>query len=261
MEESFEKWLKSQPNPEEALEYVRNEYKTEEEKSLEDFAERARAVIPRNDKLLAPGAGTKFVDSFLYTDEVLDEWVEEGSFSRSFCGKCGNDTCENYSFLSDSFSIDELGKLFTMVPRKGNFLDIGSRFGVCMLAASLYATYSKIQGVELDADMVNYSNKLKVPGQITQADIRKCAEDLVPQSDVILMNNVFEYFMSPEDELECWRKIFEHAKKGQTFALVPSFSSVVDRLEQNPVLLEIQTRLKLTQSDDDIDLFIYTVVQ
>ena len=103
-------------------------------------------------------------------------------------------------------------------------------------AASLYSSFSKLTGIEISETMTEISKKLGVPGEIITSDIRNVADKVVPESDVVIMNNVFEFFMEPEEELECWSRIFEFAKKGQIFVMVPALEQVFDSFGSFSVL-------------------------
>jgi hypothetical protein len=270
LRESFETWLTSQDDPSAALAFIRDEYKTDEETKLAEFAAAARALVPYDIKTHPEekdGVKTKMVDSFLYPDDVLDDWCDEGEFSRTYCKKYPDEEIESYNFMSDSFSIDELSYLFgsgVLGKTEGKqLLDIGSRFGACIYAASLYSSFKKQIGVELDESMIKIAQKLKVPGEFITADIRKCASKHVPESDVIIMNNVFEYFMEPKEELDCWKTIFEFSKKGQLFVMVPGLEDTFERLEgnlcRNSVIHDITRKVRKVGGDDEKDIHIYVV--
>ena len=114
--------------------------------------------------------------------------------------------------------------------------------------------------------MVKICNKLKVPGEFITSDIRKVASEVIPESDVIIMNNVFEYFLEPQDELDCWKTIFEFSKKGQVFVMVPSLEDVFERLEGNcarikdSIIHGISKKIKKVNENEDFDIHIYEVV-
>jgi len=150
LRDSFETWLTSQAEPSAALAFIRDEYKTDEETKLAEFATAARALVPYDIKTLPEekdGVKTKMVDSFLYPDHVLDDWCDEGEFSRTYCKKYPEAEIESYNFMSDSFSIDELSFLFesgVLGKTAGKqLLDIGSRFGACIHTPHPYTHPSK----------------------------------------------------------------------------------------------------------------------
>lgn len=147
LRDNFEIWLNSQADPSAALAFIRDEYKTDEETKLAEFATAARALVPYDIKTLPEekeenGVKTKMVDSFLYPDDVLDDWCDEGKFSRTYCKKYPEEEIDSYNFMSDSFSIDELSYLFgsgVLGKTEGKqLLDIGSRFGACIQRVDVF---------------------------------------------------------------------------------------------------------------------------
>ena len=64
-----------------------------------------------------------------------------------------------------------------------------------------------------------------------QADIRT-QDQLLKSCDVVILNNVFEHFQSPEDQAKCWDVIFGSVKrKGQVIVTVPSLQESLDELK------------------------------
>ena len=52
LRDNFEIWLNSQADPSAALAFIRDEYKTDEETKLAEFATAARALVPYDIKTL-----------------------------------------------------------------------------------------------------------------------------------------------------------------------------------------------------------------
>lgn len=256
---SFEKWLEAIPEGKrsETLEYVRSEYKTKFETKMEIFAEKARdALTKEGDDLGATvNKSEKVVDTFLYPDDILDELVDEGSFKRAFCTKCGEDSSvEMYNFVSHSFSTEEMSWIFSRVPNT-KLLDIGSRFGAVMYAAEQHH-FTSITGIEIDPKMASLSKSLGVKSTIITGDIAKNL-GLIEKSDVIIFNNVFEYFMKAEQERTYWKIIFGSFRPGQTLVFVPSLDELDERLgtefSNNP-------DIELLHAHSDYNIFIYRTI-
>ncbi|KTG44964.1 hypothetical protein cypCar_00016623 [Cyprinus carpio] len=73
--------------------------------------------------------------------------------------------------------------------------------------------------------------------QVIHADIRSQAA-LVQNTDVLIMNNVFEYFMEPSDQMQAWLFISQNfRKKGALLVTVPSIQEALALL-QDAVFLE-----------------------
>ncbi|XP_070776935.1 uncharacterized protein [Enoplosus armatus] len=147
---------------------------------------------------------TVHVDSFLYDEDQVDSLCEEGTMSRSYCLTCGSYRTAPLDFISHSFSISELQFLFENVlpDLSGRMLvDVGSRLG-----AVLYG--------------------------VLHTDV--CLQDILLQNtDILIMNNVFEFFMEPSEQVRAWRFIMENfRKKGSLLVTVPSLLESLNTLQQ-----------------------------
>ncbi|RXN19266.1 bromodomain adjacent to zinc finger domain 1A isoform X1 [Labeo rohita] len=152
---------------------------------------------------------TVHVDAFLYDEEAVDSLCEEGKMSRNYCLNCGSHRTAPLEFISHSFSIPELQFLFhNVLPDLTGKLvvDVGSRLGAVLFGGYLYSAASQLVGVEISSEFVKlqtmavekygFSDRI----QVVHADIRSQAA-LVQNSDVLIMNNVFEYFMEPSEQM------------------------------------------------------------
>lgn len=211
---------------------------------LNSISEQLRSVVPCNGVLQSESIvnlddpNTEHIDAFLFPDDVLDDLCDEGKMSRHYCTTCGSKKTQKLDLVSHSFSVWELKWLFTKIlppiPDK-TVLDIGSRLGCVLYSAAEFTNASKIIGVEMNPDFCALQNSIveqynyeKV--EVIQADIRT-QEQLLRTSDVIILNNVFEHFMSPEEQTKCWDLIFGSVKrKGQVIVTVPSLQESLDEL-------------------------------
>ncbi|MGH0179821.1 UNVERIFIED_CONTAM: hypothetical protein FKN15_015402 [Acipenser sinensis] len=157
---------------------------------------------------------TIHVDAFLYDEEFVD----------SLC------------FISHSFSTMELKFLFHHVlpDLTGKVLvDVGSRLGAVLYGVRL----NTVLGVEINADfcqlqqmaITKYHFKDRI--QVVHADI--CSQSsLLQNADVIVMNNVFEYFLDAEEQSRAWQCVSQHTrKKGALLLTVPSLQESIERLQ------------------------------
>ncbi|TSO25194.1 Bromodomain adjacent to zinc finger domain protein 1A [Bagarius yarrelli] len=152
---------------------------------------------------------TVHVDAFLYDEETVDSLCEDGKMSRNFCLSCGSHRTAPMEFISHSFSISELQFLFlhALPDLAGKLVvDVGSRLGVVLFGGYLYSAAAQLVGVEICEEFVKlqtmtvekygFSDRI----QVIHADI--CSQtELLQNADVLIMNNVFEYFMEPKDQL------------------------------------------------------------
>ncbi|XP_016395179.1 uncharacterized protein LOC107729256 [Sinocyclocheilus rhinocerous] len=206
---------------------------------------------------------TVHVDAFLYDEEAVDSLCEEGKMSRNYCLNCRSHRTAPLEFISHSFSIPELQFLFhNVLPDLSGKLvvDVGSRLGAVLFGGYLYSASSQLVGIEISSEFVKlqtmavekygFSDRI----QVIHADIRS-QSDLVQNTDVLIMNNVFEYFMEPSDQMQAWLFISQNfRKKGALLVTVPSIQETLALLK-DAVFLET---LALSQWIEEVPLD-YTV--
>ncbi|XP_043119220.1 uncharacterized protein zgc:109986 [Puntigrus tetrazona] len=189
---------------------------------------------------------TVHVDAFLYDEEAVDLLCEDGKMSRNYCLNCGSHKTAPLEFISHSFSIPELQFLFHNVlpDLSGKLLvDVGSRLGAVLFGGYLYSAASQLLGVEISSEFVKlqtmavekygFSDRI----QVIHADIRSQSA-LLQNADVLIMNNVFEYFMEPSDQMQTWLFISQNfRKKGALLVTVPNIQETLALL-QDAVFLE-----------------------
>nr|XP_014340082.1 PREDICTED: uncharacterized protein LOC102348870 isoform X2 [Latimeria chalumnae] len=190
---------------------------------------------------------TIHVDAFLYDDDFVDSLCEEGKMSRTYCLNCGSHRTASLGFISHSFSIPELKFLFHHVlpDLTGKTLvDVGSRLGAVLYAGYLYSSASQLIGVEINTDFCqlqeaaikkyNFADRI----QVVHTDI--CTQSFILQNaDVIIMNNVFEYFLEKEEQVRAWQCISQNVrKKGTLLVTVPGLQESLSYLQTGIQLSE-----------------------
>ncbi|KAI1237764.1 hypothetical protein IHE44_0013850, partial [Lamprotornis superbus] len=184
------------------------------------------------------------VDAFLYDDDVVDSLCEEGKMSRSYCTECGSYKTASLEFISHSFSLMELKFLYQHVlpDLTGKVVvDVGSRLGAVLFAGYLYSSASQLYGVEMNADFCQLQEMMITKYEfidrikVVHADI--CTQpSLLQKADVVVMNNVFEYFLDRQEQAR---------KRGSLLVTVPS-------LEES--LSKLQTDVQLSQWVEEVQL-------
>ncbi|KAM9341776.1 uncharacterized protein ABDE67_015431 [Symphorus nematophorus] len=152
---------------------------------------------------------TFHVDAFLYDEDEVDSLCEDGTLSRSYCLTCGSYRTAPLDFISHSFSISELQFLFENVlpDLSGRTLvDVGSRLGAVLYAGHMFSSASQLIGVELSEDFVKLQNdivhKYQLMDRIKVLHTDICLQNVLLQNtDVLIMNNVFEFFMEPSEQV------------------------------------------------------------
>ncbi|XP_055464688.1 uncharacterized protein LOC129678040 [Psammomys obesus] len=197
---------------------------------------------------------TVHVDAFLYDEEFIDSLCEEGKLSRNYCTVCGSHRIAPLGFISHSFSLMELKFIYHHVlpDLSGKVLvDVGSRLGTVLYGGYLYSSALQLCGVELNGEFCQlqemiikkyqFSDRIKV----LHADI--CTQSALLQSaDVIVMNNVFEYFLTEAEQASAWDSIIHNVRKrGSLLVTVPSLQDS---------LMSLQINLQLSSWVEEIPL-------
>uniref|UniRef100_A0A4W5MST8 Zgc:109986 n=1 Tax=Hucho hucho TaxID=62062 RepID=A0A4W5MST8_9TELE len=144
-------------------------------------------------------------DAFLYVEETVDTLCEEGKMSRNYCLKCGSHRTAPLEFISHS-SILKLQFLFQHVlPVTGRLVmdNIAGKSGY------LYSSAARLVGVEISAEFIRlqnmavekyaFSHCLTFP-QVIHAE-NMTQDSLLQNADILIMNNVCEYFLQPNDQM------------------------------------------------------------
>ncbi|KAM6969675.1 uncharacterized protein LKV04_018248 [Tautogolabrus adspersus] len=218
---------------------------------LQNISEELRERLPADAMLPSETAAynkmqqcsqpTVHVDSFLFDEDEVDSRCEEGTMSRSFCLSCGSHRTASLEFISHSFSISELQFLFHNVlpDLSGRMLvDVGSRLGVVLYGGYVFSSASQLVGVELSEEFVKLQNDIVIKYnmtdriQVLHSDV--CLQNVLLQNaDVLVMNNVFEFFMEPSQQVSAWRFIMENfRKKGSLLVTVPSLQESLNPLQE-----------------------------
>uniref|UniRef100_A0A8D0DN68 Methyltransferase type 11 domain-containing protein n=1 Tax=Salvator merianae TaxID=96440 RepID=A0A8D0DN68_SALMN len=183
---------------------------------------------------------TIHIDAFLYDDDCIDSLCEEGKMSRNFCLTCGSSHTAPLEFISHSFSLVELKFLYQHVlpDLTGKVLvDVGSRLGAVLFGGYFYSSAPHIYGVEINPDFCKLQDIIISKYQLSErikvlnADI--CTQAVLLQNaDVVVMNNVFEYFLDRSEQARVWKFISENVrKKGSLLVTVPALENSLSDLQ------------------------------
>ncbi|XP_042311909.1 uncharacterized protein LOC121924639 isoform X2 [Sceloporus undulatus] len=190
---------------------------------------------------------TVHIDAFLYDDDYIDSLCERGKMSRNYCLTCGSHQTAPLEFISHSFSLMEVKFLYQHVlpDLTGKVLvDVGSRLGVVLFGGYFYSSASQLYGVEINADFCQLQEAITAKYQlcdrvkVVNADI--CTQaSLLQNADVVIMNNVFEYFLDRSEQARCWEFIYQNVrKKGSLLVTIPSLEKSFSDLQIIPQLGE-----------------------
>ncbi len=162
--------------------------------------------------------------------------------SRQYCRACGSHTTAPLTFISHSFSVSQLRYVFTaLLPPEvltGKvLLDVGSRLGSVLLSAYFLSPHlTRIIGVEINPELCKIQTETVGNHGMTDK-ITVICDDIMNKggemqvADVVVLNNVFQFFMPPQEQVLCWRFIRENAKKGGVVLTNPSLSTLTGHLD------------------------------
>jgi len=178
------------------------------------------------------------LDAFLYDEEGEELLVQEGLLSRSFCQDCGSRNIEDLTFITHSCSKERLELIFCgLLPSLAGktVIDIGSRIGAVLYGAYFYSKASKIIGVEINTELCKLQgeivrmHKLDDRVQIVEGDMCNLG-GLIRTGDVIILNNVFDWFMLPELQVKMWQFLRTTLATGCLVVSIPSLEASLEPL-------------------------------
>ncbi|KAG1053252.1 hypothetical protein G6F43_004657 [Rhizopus delemar] len=173
---------------------------------------------------------TVHVDGFLFTEEDVDDMVEEGKMSRNYCLDCKSKKVTPLNFISHSASVLQLQFLYQVAlassVKDKVIVDIGSRLGAVLYTGYLFTKARKLIGVEINEWFSNLQRetvkkyKMEDRVQVICKDIQAMPELLNKEADIVIMNNVFQFFNGLEIQQQIWKFIRTETKKKPGLLLV-----------------------------------------
>ncbi|KAK1124941.1 hypothetical protein K0M31_006286 [Melipona bicolor] len=201
-----------------------------------------------SEKILPPTIGensdcdkesTKHVDAFLYDNRELDELIENEKVITIYCADCLSENVRQYNIISHSLSLSSVLYIFhSILPSlEGKcVLDIGSRLGPVLYGAHVFTSAEKIIGVEmneeccqLQRDIINKYN-MNDRIKIVNKRIEECPE-IVQTSDVIIVNNPFEFYVSESVHKEIWKFLISNIQSRTILVTKPSIETIFKNLK------------------------------
>ena len=279
---NFFQWLREEVLPEFEETYVngnnrvrRNSEGVQSEPAtiiIEKIAADIRAQLPldavfKSENIIYPTVGddcdltstnTVHVDAFLYDEAGEEALVQDGLLSRSYCKDCGSRNIEDLTFVTHSCSKVRLeymfGKLLPSLSGK-TVIDIGSRIGAVLFGAYFYSTATKIIGIEINADLCRLQrtivDKYQLSDRVSVLEGDMCSmASVIRTGDVVILNNVFDWFMSPEMQVVMWRFLHSTLSPGVLLVTIPSLQSSLKSLNTGIDLSSWVTQLS---SPDTMD--------
>ena len=202
---------------------------------------------------------SQHVDSFLYDDDTLETLADEGKFSHNYCDDCGSRNVKLLNLHSHSLPHEAnrfvFEKMLSKSETKGKkLLDVGSRTGAMLYTAALYVnnavvpegeegdfsganSFASIKGIELSGFYCKLQKQtveqfgMSKHVTVMHDDVFSAAGLAeLGSADVLIFNNVFQFFASEEDQKSAWEKVRTTVKKGAILITVPSLSETLELL-------------------------------
>ena len=196
-------------------------------------------MAPQNSEEGLNFQSTASVDAFLYDEVDVEELTQEGKVPTHYCKKCGTrDGIFEIELITHSAGRDDLEFIFdALLPdlTGQSILDIGSRIGAVLFGAYVYANNSFICGIEMNPDVCQVAMKtienfqMQDRVQIVNAELSTRA-DLVQAANVIVLNNVFDWFVPMDVQVKLWQFIRQNTQSGTLMVTIPSIEESLRKL-------------------------------
>lgn len=115
-------------------------------------------------------------------------------------------------------------------------LDVGSRLGAVLYGAHTFTAAKRIIGVEMNEELCEL--QLEMIGKYEMTDrieiVNKRVEDcpeLVRDSDVIVLNNPFEFYVAESVHTEIWKFLRANIRRGTILVTRPSIETTLKDLQ------------------------------
>jgi len=212
------------------------------------------------------------VDAFLYDDEDVDTLIEEGKIQSNFCTQCNSSTnIQSKTFISHSASKERMKHIFRrcLPSMKGKtILDVGSRLGVVLYVAYTYTEASRIVGVELNKELCDLQRMVVGKYQmddrvcVREGDVMEMDAD-VQSADVVVLMNVFEWFLDLEAQKQVWNYLWRNIKRGAVVVASPpidiSLGLIDSEIDFDAWLKRLDTDRMDTEFVEETEFCIYEV--
>ena len=152
-------------------------------------------------------------------------------------------------------------------------LDVGSRLGAVLYGGYVFSEAGKIIGIEVNKELCDLQNhvigKFRMSDRISIIHGEMTTRpDLFELADVIILNNVFEWFVETAHQISMWQFLCNNIKVGALIVSMPS-------LEKSTIGLQLRLPLQnwvrpyssrnlnystLIDSNQDVDIHLYQVI-
>uniref|UniRef100_A0A7E4VS33 DOT1 domain-containing protein n=1 Tax=Panagrellus redivivus TaxID=6233 RepID=A0A7E4VS33_PANRE len=184
------------------------------------------------------------VDDFLYDDFEVDKLIADEQIPKYYCGSCGSRDVQSVVFVSHSTNMTQLRYIFTyLLPKLGLrlddkvFVDIGSRLGGVIYAASLYCpNIGDAIGIEPNGKLCDVQTKIVDDHKLWDKvnivhDKFQNQKKVLAKANFVFMNDVFRTLVTPEEKAAGWHKLRALLKPQTVLIHIPSLRKVTKNVD------------------------------
>ena len=152
-------------------------------------------------------------------------------------------------------------------------LDVGSRLGAVLYGAYLFSGAGKLIGIEVNNELCELQNHvIQTFGFSDRASVihaeMTTRPDVFALADVIILNNVFEWFVEAQYQHSMWQFLYNNIKLGALIVTMPSMEKATNGLHMGITLEHWIKPLNRKNSDiidsqlkdSDVDIYLYQVI-
>ena len=193
------------------------------------------AVVEAEDKDKGRSTDAICMNEFLQSTFANDGTLVCSRHSSHCCESCGSLSTVPRPLISHSASVESLIHLFKyQLPDLSDLslLDIGSGLGSVLYGAYYFSRAAHITGIELNETFQHVVSKitdkynLHDRVRIIYGDLMDHVE-LVSSSDVIIFNNVLEYFTPIDVQLRIWTFLRDNIRPGAILVTNPDLHTLL----------------------------------
>ena len=238
----------------------------------------------RSEKIMYPTVGEDshlnagncvHVDAFLYDEADVDALVEAGKLSEHYCCNCLSRNVEPLTFITHSASKQRLEHIFKVALPSLNgkvIVDVGSRLGAVLYGAYVYSEAKEIIGVEMNNELcklqLDIIQKFKLGDrmEVLEGDISHMPE-VIKRANVIVLNNVFEWFIPVEVQRKLWDFLYTHITPETIIVAAPPIEKSLELVDVHINVKEWiqvfgdQVYTDPVQTDEQTELQFYKVIK
>jgi len=223
------------------------------------------AVMP-SEQIVYPTTGedanmtpvnTVHVDAFLYDEAGENELVQAGVLARYYCQDCGSRNTQELTFVTHSCSKERLEYVFRALlpPLDGKtVLDVGSRIGAVLYGAYFHTKASKIIGIEMNHELceiqaeVVRNHHLQDRIQVIEGDV--CSlPNVVRSAHVIILNNVFDWFLPHDTQVAIWRFLRATIRTGSLIVSSPALEASLQQIDLHDPMFAHNMEMEVEASE------------